>query len=106
MYDSRILLYLILHLLTILLDSEALSALSLQATNEHAMEEMLRKVEQTWAHAEFDVIQHTRDAVANANKEFKEVTYIVAGVEEVNSLLEESQIAIAALRGSRFIGER
>lgn len=68
---------------------------------------MLRKVEQTWTHAEFSVVTHARDpnsATANANKDFKEVTYVIVGVDEVNSLLEESQIAVAALRGSRFIG--
>ena len=71
------------------------------------MEEMLRKVEQTWAHTEFDVIAHTRDSnsgAASVNKDFKEVSYVIVGVDEVNSLLEESQIAIAALRASRFIG--
>lgn len=90
------------------LDSDTLSTLSLQATNENAMEEMLRKVEQTWSHAEFDVIHHARDSnfhtVTGGNKDFKEVTYIISGLEQINSLLEESQVAIAALRGSRFIG--
>lgn len=88
------------------LDKETLSNIALQATNEHAMEEMLRKMEQTWAHAELEVVPHSSASAASGstNKDFRDTTWVLAGIEEVNSLLEESQVAVAAMKGSRFVG--
>ncbi|KAJ3183889.1 Dynein heavy chain 6, axonemal [Geranomyces variabilis] len=73
---------------------DEISNISSQAGSESALEEMLGKVVKTWSEAEFVVVSY-RDA--------KDV-FILGSVEDVQTLLEDSQVTIATIKGSRFIG--
>ncbi|KAI8907759.1 dynein heavy chain and region D6 of dynein motor-domain-containing protein [Powellomyces hirtus] len=73
---------------------DEISNISSQAGSESALEEMLGKVVKTWSEAEF---------VVAAYREAKDV-FILGSVEDVQTLLEDSQVTIATIKGSRFIG--
>ncbi|KAJ3023365.1 Dynein heavy chain 6, axonemal [Thoreauomyces humboldtii] len=73
---------------------DEISNISSQAGSESALEEMLGKVVKTWSEAEF-VVAAYRDA--------KDV-FILGSVEDVQTLLEDSQVTVATIKGSRFIG--
>ncbi|KAJ3052746.1 Dynein heavy chain 6, axonemal [Rhizophlyctis rosea] len=73
---------------------EEISNISAQAGSEAALEEMLGKVVKNWNEAEFIVAPY-RDA--------KDV-FILGAVEDIQTLLEDSQVTVATIKGSRFIG--
>ncbi|KAJ3415371.1 Dynein heavy chain 6, axonemal, partial [Chytridiales sp. JEL 0842] len=73
---------------------EEIGNVASQASSEAALEEMLTKVVKIWNEVEFVVITY-RDA--------KDV-FILGSVEDVQTLLEDSQVTIATIKGSRFIG--
>ena len=60
---------------------ENIETISVAATQEHVLEEMLGKVEAAWKHLEF---------IVNPYKEFKDV-FILGGVDDVMAVLEETQ---------------
>eukprot|EP00741_Cyanophora_paradoxa_P000409 tig00000404_g400.t1 len=72
---------------------EAIEQVSTEATNEAVLEEMLAKVKNAWNSQEF---------VPMPYKDFKEV-YILGGVDEVIAALEESQVTIQTILGSRYV---
>ncbi|KAI9333548.1 dynein heavy chain and region D6 of dynein motor-domain-containing protein [Obelidium mucronatum] len=73
---------------------DEISNISSQAGSEAALEEMLAKVVKNWNEAEFIVIGY-RDS--------KDV-YILGTVEDIQTLLEDSQVTVATIKSSRFIG--
>ncbi|KAJ3111652.1 Dynein heavy chain 6, axonemal [Phlyctochytrium bullatum] len=73
---------------------EEISNISSQAGSEAALEEMLQRVVRIWNEAEFAVINY-RDS--------KDV-FILGSVEDIQTLLEDSQVTLATIKGSRFIG--
>ncbi|KNC97013.1 uncharacterized protein SPPG_09508 [Spizellomyces punctatus DAOM BR117] len=73
---------------------DEISNVSSQAGSEAALEEMLGKVIKNWNEAEFIVASY-RDA--------KDV-FILGTVDDIQTLLEDSQVTIATIKGSRFIG--
>ncbi|KAJ3216110.1 Dynein heavy chain 6, axonemal [Dinochytrium kinnereticum] len=73
---------------------EEIGNISSQAGSEAALEEMLQKVVKIWSEAEFIVASY-RDS--------KDV-FILGSVEDIQTLLEDSQVTIATIKGSRFIG--
>ncbi|PRP88057.1 dynein heavy chain 6, axonemal-like [Planoprotostelium fungivorum] len=77
---------------------EEINIISSSATNEALLEEMLRKIEHTWDHTEFTVVQ------PRESKDFQEALYIISGVDEIIIMLEDSQVTITTIRGSRHAG--
>eukprot|EP00842_Homolaphlyctis_polyrhiza_P002755 jgi/Hompol1/3480/HPOL_003262-RA len=73
---------------------EEIGGISSQAGSEAALEEMLSRVVKNWSEAEFIVTPY-RD-----NKD----VFILGTVEDIQTLLEDSQVTIATIKGSRFIG--
>ncbi|KAI9190457.1 hypothetical protein H9P43_001891 [Blastocladiella emersonii ATCC 22665] len=73
---------------------EEISGISAQAASEAALEEMLQKIVRTWADTEFIVLPY-RD-----NKD----VFILGGVEDIQTLLEDSQVTLATIKASRYIG--
>ncbi|KAJ3093097.1 Dynein heavy chain 6, axonemal [Quaeritorhiza haematococci] len=73
---------------------EEIGNISSQAGSEAALEEMLTKVVKAWNEAEF-ILAPYRDA--------KDV-FILGTVEDIQTLLEDSQVTLATIKGSRFIG--
>lgn len=71
-----------------------LMEVSAQASSEAALELLLKKVEESWKTLEFIVISH-RDA--------KDV-YILGSLEEVQTVLDESNININTIASSRHVG--
>jgi hypothetical protein len=54
-------------------------------------------VEAIWASLELTVTPHGRDTT-------KEGTYILSGVEDIFTQLEDSQVVIGTIKGSRYLG--
>lgn len=73
---------------------DEISTISGQAGSEASLEEMLSKVVKNWNEAEFIVTPY-RD-----NKD----VFILGSVEDIQTLLEDSQVTVATIKGSRFIG--
>ncbi|KAJ3321819.1 Dynein heavy chain 6, axonemal [Boothiomyces sp. JEL0866] len=73
---------------------EEIGHISSQAGSEAALDEMLTKVVKLWNDAEFIVTPY---------RDIKDV-FILGTVEEIQTLLEDSQVTIATIKGSRFIG--
>ncbi|KAJ1555299.1 Dynein heavy chain 6, axonemal, partial [Nowakowskiella sp. JEL0078] len=73
---------------------EEIGNISSQAGSEAALEEMLGKVVKTWNDAEFIVINY-RD-----NKD----VFILGAIDDIQTMLEDSQVTIATIKSSRFIG--
>ena len=71
-----------------------ISTISAQASSEAALEEMLSKVVKSWADLEFTILPY---------RDYKDV-FILGGVDEIGTILEDSQVTIATIRGSRFMG--
>ena len=55
------------------------------------------QLETSWATLEFMVTPHGKDTS-------KEGTYILGGVEDVLTQLEDSQVVVGTIKGSRYIG--
>ena len=73
---------------------EEISGISNQAASESALEEMLTKVTNTWNETEFIVLPY---------KDAKDV-YILGGVDDIQTLLDDSQITMTTIKSSRHIG--
>ena len=73
---------------------EEIETISTAATQENVLEEMLAKVENAWKDNEFAI---------NMYKEQKDV-FILGGVDEVMAVLEETQVLVQTILGSRFVG--
>ena len=73
---------------------EEIETISTAATQENVLEEMLAKVENAWRDNEF---------VVNSYKESKDV-FILGGVDDVMAILEETQVLVQTILGSRFVG--
>eukprot|EP00958_Prasinococcus_capsulatus_P007761 scaffold712_cov404-Prasinococcus_capsulatus_cf.AAC.19 len=72
---------------------ELIMAVSTEATQEHALEEILHKTVSKWT---------SMDLVLNPYKEQKDV-YILGSVEEIIAALEDSMVTMTALMSSRFV---
>ena len=72
---------------------DAITQISTEATQEMALEEMLQKVVSKWATIEFNVLPY---------KEQKD-TYILGGLDEVQTALEDSMLTMATILSSRFV---
>lgn len=68
--------------------------LSGQASSEASLEIMLKKVEESWETLEFIVIPH---------KDVKDV-YILGSLEEIQQVLDDSNIIISTIINSRHVG--
>lgn len=73
---------------------EALQEISTAASSEAALETMLKKVDDAWKKMEFPVLPY---------RESKDV-FILGGLDEVQALLDDSQVNIATIAGSRHVG--
>ena len=73
---------------------EEIETVSTAATQENVLEEMLAKVENAWKPLEF---------IVNTYKESKDV-FILGGVDDVMAVLEETQVLVQTILGSRFVG--
>ncbi len=74
--------------------TEAIQEVSAQASSEASLEGILKKVEDAWKTAEFVVLPY---------KEFKDV-FILGGTDEIQVLLDDSNINIATIASSRHVG--
>ena len=68
-------------------------AISVEATQEAALEGMLRKVQDKWVGVELTVKQY---------KEAKDA-YILGSVEDIQAVLEDSLAVMATISSSRFV---
>ena len=75
--------------------TEDVERISVFATQESVLEEQLLKVQTTWEAVEFIPLDHKPEV-------YKEV-YILGGVDEVYTALEETQMVITTVLGSRFV---
>ncbi|XP_034255936.1 dynein heavy chain 6, axonemal isoform X2 [Thrips palmi] len=74
--------------------TDQLNDIAAQASSEAALESLLRKVEDAWQQAELVVLNH---------RDQKDV-FILGGLEEIFTLLEESMININTILSSRHVG--
>lgn len=77
---------------------DEIAEISSGATYEALLEEMLKKVESTWDKTEFTVAQHKETSLVS------DELFIITGVDEVIAILEDSQVQVTTMRGSRYIG--
>lgn len=70
---------------------DRISAISTEATQEQALEEMLSNVQNKWAAVEFVVLNY---------KESKD-TFILGAVEDVMTTLEDSMVTMSTILASR-----
>ncbi len=68
------------------------SDISTRATNEATLEQMLQKVIDLWAVTEFRLVPHQQQGIM-----------MLAGADDILTQLEECQVAIGTIRGSRFV---
>ncbi|XP_017121821.1 dynein heavy chain 6, axonemal [Drosophila elegans] len=73
---------------------EALMQISSQATGEVQLENMLKAIEATWKETELSIVSH-HDA--------KDV-FILAGTEELQAVLDDSNVNINTIAASKFVG--
>eukprot|EP00049_Salpingoeca_infusionum_P016632 m.342064 g.342064 ORF g.342064 m.342064 type:complete len:4133 (+) comp16119_c0_seq2:317-12715(+) len=73
---------------------EELQEVSSGASSEASLETMLKKVEDAWKNTEFPVVPY-RDS--------KDV-FILGGLDDVQVLLDDSQVNISTIAGSRHVG--
>jgi dynein heavy chain len=73
---------------------DIISQISAQASSEATVEEMLLKVSSSWSETDFTVLPY---------RDYKDV-YILGGVEDIQTQLEDSLVMVATIKGSRFIG--
>lgn len=73
---------------------DVINSISGQATSEATLEEMLTKVAKAWSETEFIVLPY---------RDYKDV-FILGGVDDIQTQLEDSQVTIATIKASRHIG--
>nr|KAI8735296.1 dynein heavy chain 6; axonemal-like [Biomphalaria glabrata] len=72
---------------------DKIQEISTTASNEATLELMLHKVIDLWLSTDFRLVPHAgRD------------TLVIYGVEDIMAQLEESQVTVGTIRGSRYIG--
>ncbi|KAL4237693.1 Dynein heavy chain 14 [Mactra antiquata] len=72
---------------------EKIQDISTTASNEATLENMLQKIVDLWKNTDFRYIAHPgRD------------TFIIAGADDIMTQLEDSQVTIGTIRGSRYVG--
>ena len=69
-------------------------AVSGQASGEARLEDSLKKVDAMWKDLELICVQH-RDA---------RDSYVVAGIEEIQAVLDESNVSITTIAASKHLG--
>lgn len=70
---------------------DKISEISLQASNEATLEQMLQKIKDYWKNTDFELLaHHTRDVA------------IITGIDDIMTALDDSMVTIANIRGSRF----
>jgi len=74
--------------------AEEIAAISTEATQESALEELLHKVSTKWGDVSFMCVSY---------KESKD-TFILGGIEEVTMALEDSMVTMTTILSSRFVG--
>ena len=62
------------------------------ASNEATLERMLQKVIDVWQNTDFRLVPHSSGNVQ-----------IIAGADDILTQLEESQVTIGTIRGSRYV---
>ena len=62
------------------------------ASNEATLERMLQKVIDVWKNTDFRLVAHIGGNV-----------HIIAGADDILTQLEESQVTIGTIRGSRYV---
>eukprot|EP00058_Branchiostoma_floridae_P021106 XP_002606596.1 hypothetical protein BRAFLDRAFT_72653 [Branchiostoma floridae] len=72
---------------------ERIGDISTQASNEATLEAMLQKVIELWHHTDFRLVPH------NVRPDIM----IIAGIDDIMAQLEESQVTIGTIRGSRYV---
>jgi hypothetical protein len=71
---------------------EKIADISALATNEATLEGMLNRIIDVWKKTDFRLVtDHGKD------------TYIITGTEEIQILLEESQITMTTIKSSRYV---
>ncbi|XP_057306686.1 dynein axonemal heavy chain 6-like [Hydractinia symbiolongicarpus] len=70
---------------------ELISEISMQASNEATLEQMLNKVKDYWKSADLELLAHTNRDVA-----------ILTGIDDILTSLDDSMVTLANIRGSRF----
>ncbi|XP_001354829.2 dynein heavy chain 6, axonemal [Drosophila pseudoobscura] len=73
---------------------EALTLISSQATGEMQLENLLKTIESIWKETELSIVSH-HDA--------KDV-FILAGTEELQAILDDSNVNINTIAASKFVG--
>lgn len=72
---------------------EKIQDISTTASNEATLETMLQKIVDIWKSTDFRYVAHPgRD------------TFIIAGADDIMAQLEDSQVTIGTIRGSRYVG--
>ncbi|XP_070577565.1 LOW QUALITY PROTEIN: dynein axonemal heavy chain 6-like [Ptychodera flava] len=72
---------------------EKINDISTQASNEATLEIMLNKVIDLWQKTDFRLVQHSG----------RNDVLIIAGADDIMAQLEESQVTISTIRGSRYV---
>ena len=73
--------------------AEEIQSIAVASAQEKVLEGMLEKIEETWQETNFEL---------NSYKEQKDV-YILGGVEEIITNLDDSLVTISTIMGSRFV---
>ena len=71
---------------------ERIQDISTTASNEATLERMLQKVIDLWQSTDFRLVPHSSGSVM-----------IIAGADDIMAQLEESQVTIGTIRGSRYV---
>ncbi|XP_063728306.1 dynein axonemal heavy chain 6-like isoform X2 [Symsagittifera roscoffensis] len=75
-----------------MMHKQAISDISTRATNEATLEQMLNKVVELWGATEFRLVPHPQQGIM-----------MLAGADDILTQLEECQVTIGTIRGSRFV---
>ena len=92
LYTHFILRNIILHQ-QIIKHKDKIQDISTTATNEATLERMLQKVIDLWQLTDFRLLPHPSGQVM-----------IVAAADDIMAMLEESQVTVGTIRGSRYVG--
>lgn len=76
--------------------AEQIELISVTATQERVLNEQLAKVVEVWDQTEFIPLDHKPEV-------YKEV-YILGGIDDITIVLEDSQVNITTILGSRYVG--
>lgn len=71
---------------------DRIQEISTTATNEATLERMLQKVIDLWQHTDYRLVPHPSGTCS-----------ILAGADDIVAMLEESQVTVGTIRGSRYV---